>query len=273
MRTTLFLLIPLFLASTACAQKVNPPEKLPPPGSWITYQVLQPDTRNLNLEIYYTIRLLEQEQRAGEACRWVEFDWSIAEPGKRHRIVNRYLIPEKALQESEHPYLQLKAAIHGEIEPQGGDSDQTKGQLATIEEQALTKDYIKSCDDDGWELLLFPGLQQQTEKAEAITKIGYQHGTLTCRKEMEGQYKVVLRDNVVNQIFSRVEEHVTYRISYHPDVPFGVARAVFEFKDVALDRNGKVISSGQSHPDTHWLLHDFGKDAKSAFKMKKPTER
>lgn len=270
MRITLCLLVTLIAASASGAQDSKPPVTLPPPGTWVTYQVLQPETAGLNLEVFYTIRLLENEQRDGEACRWVEFDWSIAASDKRQRIVNRYLIPENALQDSEHPFLQLKAALHGEIKQDRRDPDRTKGQLETFEEQAVTKDYLKSRDDKGWDMLLFPGLQRKTEESLVKAKIGYQYGTLNCRTELEGTYKAVLRDDVVNQIYSRVERHVTYRISYHPDVPFGVAGAVFEFKDVAFDRNGKEISSGQGQPDVHWLVHDFGTDARSAFQLNDP---
>lgn len=270
MRLVFSVTITIVLASVTLAQDAKPPAQLPPPGTWVTYQVVRPETPNPNLDMFYTIRLLEAEQRDGETCRWIEFDWSIATPENHQRIVNRYLIPTKALLESRHPYRHLKAAFHGSLEQKGRNPDQTKRQLELSEAQDFTKESLKSRDDDGWELLLFPGLQRECEEVVAKAKIGYQRGTLSCEKVLTGQHIVVVRDNLIGQNVQRIEEHTTIRITHHPDVPFGVAGAVFEFKEVGFVANGKELASGKSQPDVHWLLHDFGTGAKSAFKLQTP---
>lgn len=247
---------------------------LPPPGSWVTYQVTQPEIEKLHpgalTEMFLTVRLMGKEKYQGELCRWIEFDWETRGSLKRQRQAKRFLIPEKSLLENKSALFDIKTAFHAESTMKNA-GRQNSIPLTNIVQQELTEKYFEGLEEDDYvELLFFPPFQQTLTKKEFPQEIETARSTLRCQTCLSGTDKETVIVDDPDRELDRYEKQVKMTLFQHPDVPFGIAGANFEYWEFGWTKSTNEKSGGKSLPDVHWRVHDYGTDARSPFKGRRP---
>ncbi|HUQ67982.1 MAG TPA: hypothetical protein VM165_00575 [Planctomycetaceae bacterium] len=202
--------------------------KLPEPGTWVKYAVTQDMTRrgvpDQPQAGELTVRFLEADAEAGEACRWLEVDLEIAHTDGtgRDRETTKYLLPVKVLTGSSDPGSAVLCAWL------------RQGRDAEIQRKVELPDFL-----DAWQLT--PPLADRQQR-ESPRSIAYQRGTLSADRQVRGHTEW----RKANQVVRVQHEHWP-----HPDIPNGLAAARLETKISYPDVVRYVII-------TNYTLMDFG---------------
>lgn len=267
LRSGLCVLIFMMLTTTVVSEDQPSVGKLPPSGTWITYQVIQ-SGQPKEMSVYSTLRILERVTREEEQCVWIETDHVLDDGKQVQRYVHRYLFPEKALLESKEPFLKLKEWQYGTSRPRSTENDKPP-QIFLEDGTIVTPEVRKVMNKTGWGLINFPGVWKTADQVHAKTKIGYERGTLNCVRDLVGE-KVDefqgLRPGTKDDE-ETTRRVVKYRAHWNSSVPLGIAGVEFEFEKTRIDAAGNPLGDPEKNT-LQWLLDDFGTNARSAFEIK-----
>lgn len=219
---------------TRAAQSVaadDPPPALPKDGTWTKYYAIL--HRDDGVESRWTnkISFVGGEQWNGEPCRWVEFE-EVLDGQDKPLQINKFLVPEKDLLQSEWPLDSVKRWI-----------SKRQDQITVQKE-----DFLDRAGLWGMSLVFLPGSLKETKTIAESKQIDYQAGKLSLEKGRQGTY--VWKPKYADPSLPWKWDYTCWM---HADVHFGFAYARMKLTD-NLARVGEY----------EYLLKETGTGAKSA---------
>ena len=218
----------------------EPNAELPPDGWWVQYLVTTKtefkDGRSVEQTEKCRFSLVGTVTENGMKCRWVE----MKSPGKvrveEHVQITKLLFPEKDLLESGRPLNSLK---------------RWRRQNHCIVIEGTGRVNLLFTDD----LLIFPGLRQNTEIIDEQKVIEYQQRRLQIAQGRKGTDELK-----VDVVRGGQAEILTYNFEFtvwhHSAVPLGFVAA-------KTRRTSNINDVLQSSRDAEWVIDDFGTGATS----------
>ncbi|MSR57330.1 MAG: hypothetical protein EXS05_06630 [Planctomycetaceae bacterium] len=227
-------------SSSSTGRGDDQPRQLAKDGAWVQYQwdwerLDNGQTMSGKLTLSFVGSLVEN----GEPCRWIELKYVIPEGNEKGTLIEKLLIREKDLLESENPIeTVLRTWVQFNDEP------------------AYRKEPHQNNDStSGTTLLWTPGAMK---KAVAGTPrdIEYQQGHLKAAKAWSKNVLLAEKNQDGKVVAHRSRRYTSW---LHADLPVGFAQAEIKDDLYNLDKT-KILMPTVSV----FLLQDTGTDAKSA---------
>jgi hypothetical protein len=239
-------LLAAIVHSTAAADEM--PLRLPDDGWWIRHgYIIKRSGSSEEETVHRTCSMVGTHVESGVTCRWVELQFAERVDGREHSDIIKFLIPEKALLESEHPASHVVRAWRktddGSVEQMQFDD---AGGIAGYGNEAEI--------DWGHELVLFPGMQRRAKIVPEKKSVDYQHGRIEVPAGRAGRRTAKWRDNAAGEVYTY---ELDFTVWNHPTLAPGFAAANEKFR---VKRGDALIRSWAREVS----VEDFGANAKSA---------
>jgi hypothetical protein len=222
----------LLCNSAGRAEEAN--AELPPDGWWVQYVVTTKGElkggRSLEQTMKRRFSLVGTVTENRVKCRWVEIKSVGRVAGEEHVQINKLLVPETDLLESERP---LNNLVRWWRQNNDHVVRSTTGRARLL----LTN-----------EMFIFPGLRQNSEIIDKQNAVEFQERRLQIAQGSKGS------------IEQKADESLTYNFEFtvwhHSAVPLGFAAA-------KTRKTTRVNGELQSSRDDEWVIDDFGTGATS----------
>ncbi|MGE5192951.1 MAG: hypothetical protein ACM3U2_10645 [Deltaproteobacteria bacterium] len=241
----------LFLTALACrsfALAEDAPEKLPADGWWVRYFVtMRREGTNDDEIMKRTYSLVGTSMENGEKCRWVEMKTLYTINGTERTEIDKFLIPETELLESEKPLNSLVRAWQKRDD--GPIKELNFNQPLGGRGFGGSADYYF-----GQWMIVFPGPQRKAKVVREKRVVEWQQGRLELGEARAGK-RVASRQAVT--VVQKQTIQMDFTVWNHPSASPGFVAARTRMQVLIDDVPNRALAE-------EWTIEDFGTDAKSA---------